>query len=93
MIKKGRMRTGFIRPFYIYVMQLPIKVIARAKKNFLKQEPDRWKVYVTAPATQDRANEAVIGFLSEHFGVKKSAISIVKGLKSHYKIVNIFGIH
>jgi len=41
---------------------------------------------------EGRANEALVEFLAEHFGVKRSAIEIVKGLKSRHKIVNILGI-
>ena len=47
---------------------------------------------MTAPALEGRANEALIDVLSEHFGVKRSTIEIVKGLKSRYKIVNILGL-
>ena len=80
-----------IRPFFM-LMKIPIKVIAGAKKALWKEAEGQIKVYVTAPAMEGRANEALVDFLAGHFGVKKSAIEIVKGLKSHYKIVNILGI-
>jgi len=57
-----------------------------------KEEGGVVKVYLTAPALEGRANEALIDVLSEHFGVKRSTIEIVKGLKSRYKIVNILGL-
>jgi len=73
-------------------MKLQVKVIPGAKKELWKEEAGMVKVYLTAPALEGRANEALICFLAEHFEVKKSAIQIVKGLKSRRKVVNILGI-
>jgi len=73
-------------------MKLQVKVIPGAKKALWKEEGDTVKVYLTAPALEGRANEALIESVAEHFGVKRSAIEIVKGLKSRYKIVNILGL-
>ena len=73
-------------------MKLQIKVIPGAKRNLFKEQGDSIKVYLTAPALEGRANEALVGFLAEHFGVKSSAIEIVKGLKSRHKVVNILGL-
>jgi hypothetical protein len=70
-------------------MKLNIKVIPNAKQNRLVEEPGRLKVYLTAPAVEGKANEALIEFLAEHFKVKKSKISIIRGLKSREKIVEI----
>jgi len=73
-------------------MKLELKVIPGAKRTMWKEEGGVVKVYLTAPALEGRANEALIDVLSEHFGVKRSTIEIVKGLKSRYKIVNILGL-
>ncbi len=73
-------------------MKIQIKVITGAKKTLWKEEGGQIKVYLTAPPINNRANEALVDFLAGHWGVKKSAIEIVKGLKSHYKVVNIMGI-
>lgn len=70
-------------------MKLDVKVIAGARKNFLKQERELTKVYLTAPAIDGKANKALVEFLSEHFHVTKSAIEIIKGLKSRTKTINI----
>ena len=78
---------GIIRPFFI--MKFQVKVIPGAKRNLYKDEEGMIKIYLTAPALEGRANEALIDFLAEHFGVKRSTIEIVKGLKSRYKVVNI----
>ncbi|HBG60296.1 MAG: hypothetical protein A2Y03_02365 [Omnitrophica WOR_2 bacterium GWF2_38_59] len=73
-------------------MIIDIKVIPQAKKNLIKQENDVFKVYLTAPAVDGKANKALIEVLSEHFGVKKSAILIKKGLKTRSKTLFISGL-
>ena len=70
-------------------MKLDIKVITGARKNFLKQEGELTKVYLTAPAIDGKANKALIEFLSEHFNVSEPYIEIIKGLKSSNKTINI----
>jgi len=69
--------------------KLNVKVIPNAKQNKLVEEPGRLKVYLTAPAVEGKANEALIEFLAEHFKIKKNKISIVRGEKSREKIVEI----
>ena len=73
-------------------MILQIKVIPGAKKSLWKEGGDMIKVYLTAPAVEGRANEALVDFLAGHFKVKRSTIEILKGLKSRHKIVSILGI-
>ena len=70
-------------------MKLNIKVIPNAKHNKLVEEPGRIKVYLTAPALEGKANESLIEFLAEHFKVKKNRISIIRGLTSREKVVEI----
>ena len=73
-------------------MKITVKVIPQAKKNMLKEEGALWKIYLTAPAVEGRANAALIAFLAEHLDVSKTQIEIIKGLHSRNKIVNICGI-
>lgn len=70
-------------------MILELKVIPNARKNYIKQEENRYKVYLTAPAVDGKANKKLIEFLSEYFQVGKRDISIKTGLKSRHKIVEI----
>jgi uncharacterized protein len=72
-------------------MQINVKVIPGAKKNLLKEENASYKVYLTAPPVEGKANKALIEFLAEYFKVKKNQIEITKGLKSRNKTVNILG--
>jgi len=73
-------------------MQLDIKVIPGAKRNAIKAEGVPVKVYLTAPAVEGKANKALVDFLSDHYKITKSNISIRKGLKTRYKTINIEGI-
>lgn len=57
------------------------KIIRKSENNFL--------VFVKKRTKEGKANEAVINAIAEHFGVSKSRVSIIKGLKSHRKIIEI----
>ena len=70
-------------------MIINVKVITRAKKTEVKQEGDLFKVYVKAPPVEGKANKEVIEVLSEHFGVKKTSIEIIRGKTSRNKTVKI----
>ena len=70
-------------------MRLDVKVIPGARKNSLSEENGIFKVHLTAPAVDGKANAALIAFLAEHFDVKKRGIEIIKGLKSRRKTINI----
>jgi hypothetical protein len=48
-----------------------------------------YKVRITAPPVDGKANEMLIGVLSDHFKVAKSNISIVGGKSARTKIVDI----
>lgn len=68
---------------------LAIRVIPNAKQNKIVDEGERLKVYLTAPAVEGRANKALIALFAEHFGVRKSSISIIRGEKSRDKVIQI----
>ena len=73
-------------------MIVELKVVPGAKKNLLRDEAGGIKVYLTAPPVDGKANEALVEFLAEHYGVRKSGIEIIKGLKSRNKVINIGGV-
>ncbi|MDE1920629.1 MAG: YggU family protein [Candidatus Omnitrophica bacterium] len=70
-------------------MLLTVKVIPGASRNLLKEEDGMTKVYLTAPPVDGKANQALIKFLAGHYGVNKSAVTIVKGEKSRHKAIEI----
>jgi len=67
------------------MQRFTIKVIPNAKRNAFKDG----KVYLTAPAVEGKANQALVEFLAEHFNVKKRQIRIIRGLKSRQKVVEV----
>jgi len=66
-----------------------IRVITKAKQTKIVKEAWGLKVYVTASPTKGRANKAVIEALAEHFGVKKSQIWFISGVRNRNKVVEI----
>lgn len=69
-----------------------IKVVPNAKKNEIVLEEEFLKVRITAQPVENKANKALVEFLSKHFKISKSKISIVKGLTSREKTIFINGI-
>ena len=62
-----------------------------AKAEAIEKLADcEFSVRVKAPAREGKANEALIRALSGYFNIPKSRISIVSGLGSKKKIVDIF---
>ncbi|MFH0838693.1 MAG: DUF167 domain-containing protein [Candidatus Omnitrophota bacterium] len=70
-------------------MLVTIKVIANAKKNALKEESGRIKVYVAAPPVKGKANKLLFEILADYFNVNKNKISIIKGEYSSTKVVQV----
>ena len=66
-----------------------LKVAPKAKRDSVKKEGNLWKVCLTAPAADGKANRALIGVLADYFNVRKSQIEIIKGLKSRHKTISI----
>jgi len=50
------------------------------------------KVAITAPPVDGEANAALIKLLAKHFGVSRSAVSLVAGDRSRKKTVEVRGI-
>ncbi len=60
-------------------MKLSIRVTPRAKKNAVKYKEGLWRVYVTAPPVDGKANSAVIDLLVKTFDLRRSEIHIISG--------------
>lgn len=71
-------------------MRIRVKVTPRAKRcGIVSTLEGMLLVHVTAPAEGGRANAEAIEALAEHFGVPKRAVTIVRGLSSRQKLVEI----
>lgn len=49
------------------------------------------KIRLAAPALEDRANDALVAFLAECFGVPRRSVSLVAGTRSREKRLAIRG--
>lgn len=72
-------------------MRIYVKVIPRSSLNKVEKlgEGD-YKVKLTAPPVDGKANDALVKVLAEYFDVSKSSISIVGGKTTHIKIIDVF---
>lgn len=69
-----------------------LKVSPGAKENAIAGfSDDRLRVRVKGKAVDGKANEALVQFLSELFGVAKSSVAIVRGPASPIKTIAIKG--
>lgn len=74
-------------------MRLSVRVEPRSsKKEVIGFKEGVLKVKLTAPPAEGEANEQLVEILAEVFGVKKSAVKIIKGHTAKNKIVDIEGI-
>lgn len=55
-------------------------------------EAAQLKIAVQAPPVEGRANEALVAFLGETFGVPKRAVEIVSGELSRSKVFRLSGV-
>jgi len=71
-------------------MRYLVKVKTNAKENkVIKNKAADFLIYTKEPAIENKANESVINILAKFLEVPKSQISIIKGLKSKNKIIDI----
>jgi uncharacterized protein len=70
-------------------MLFNVKVIPKSSKNLVAEENGQYKVYLTAPPIDGKANKALIEILAAHFHVAKQNIQIIHGLKSRHKVVKV----
>jgi len=70
-----------------------IKVHPRAKKNALTGTiGEAYKLSLTAPALEGRANQACIEFFAELFKVPRSSVTIASGERSRNKVIRVDGV-
>jgi uncharacterized protein len=70
-----------------------LRVSPRARRSELVgRHGDGWKVRVTAPPEDGRANDAVLDLLAERLELPRRALSIVSGHTTREKVVRMEGI-
>ncbi|MBR3270227.1 DUF167 domain-containing protein [Candidatus Saccharibacteria bacterium] len=70
-------------------MKIQVTVKPGAKQEKIVASDDGLIVYLHARAHDGEANTALIRALSDYYGVSKSQIEILRGQKSHQKVVEI----
>ena len=72
---------------------LGIRIQPRASKNGMARMADgTLKIRLTAPPVDGAANEALVLFLADAFGVPRSQVEILSGLTAPRKVVRISGV-
>ena len=73
--------------------RLTVKVHPRARRSAVTGRlGEAWKLDLTAPPIEGKANDACVRFLAELVGVPRARVRIVTGLTSRTKVVEIEGV-
>jgi uncharacterized protein (TIGR00251 family) len=71
-------------------MVLQIKVKPSARVSTLVQKPDgSWAAQLKSPPVDGKANKELIALVAEHFGCRKSAVTIKSGASGRMKLVKV----
>lgn len=73
-------------------MKIQVTVKPGAKQEKIISSDDGLTVYLHARAHDGEANVALIKALSDYYGVSKSQVEIISGLKGRQKLVEITGV-
>ena len=73
-------------------MKIQVTVKPGAKQEKIVSSDDGLTVYLHARAHDGEANAALIKVLSDYYGVSKSQVEIISGLKGRQKLVEITGV-
>jgi uncharacterized protein len=73
---------------------LKIRLIPNARKTeFAGYRDGELLLRLNAPPVDGKANKAAIAFVSEYFGVTRSAVVLLRGERSRHKIFQIVGLN
>jgi len=70
-------------------MIIEVKVSPNSRRQSVSEWNGKIFVHLTASAEGGRANKELVEMLAEHFGVRKTAVTIVRGTKTRNKLVEI----
>jgi uncharacterized protein (TIGR00251 family) len=68
---------------------LQVRVQPRAARDAFAPEADRLRVRITAPPVEGAANEHLVRFLADEFGVSASRVTLVRGATGREKLLRI----
>ncbi|MFO7995744.1 MAG: DUF167 domain-containing protein [Dehalococcoidia bacterium] len=70
-------------------MKIQVKVKPSSSTEEIRREWDSFIIQVKEPPQEGKANQAVIKLLAQHFGVPRSQIRILSGLRSRNKVIEV----
>ena len=70
-------------------MKIQVKVKPNSRTEDVSLEGDSFIVRVKEPPREDKANQAVIKLLAQHFGVSQSRVRILSGFRSKNKFIEV----
>lgn len=71
---------------------IQVKVVPRSSRNqIVGRENDVFKIKLTAPPVEGKANKALREFLAKRLGLAKGGVEIISGERSRQKLVRIHG--
>lgn len=70
-------------------MKIEILVKTGTSRSNISKEGDKYLVYLRSEPKNNSANIELINLLSNYFEISKTSITILKGLRSKYKLVEI----
>jgi uncharacterized protein (TIGR00251 family) len=75
-------------------VRLSLRVQPGAKRTALvaRLASGEWKVAVSAPPVDGRANDAVVELVSDLLGVRSSQVTLVRGASARRKVVEVEGL-
>ena len=74
-------------------MIVRIRVTPRAKKNALAGRMEQeWKLMITAPPVEGRANEACLEFFARGLRIPRTRVRLISGDKSRHKVFELEGV-
>ena len=72
---------------------LPIRVLPGASRNQIEHsDSGTFKIKLTAPPVEGKANKLLQRFLAKKLGVSKTRVEIVSGWRGREKVIKIHGL-
>jgi len=70
-------------------MRIEVKAFPKSSREELVKDGNIIKAYVKAPPDKGKANKAIVALIAREYGVKKSAVTIVKGETARVKVLEV----
>ena len=73
-------------------VKISLRVVPGASKNEISVLDGAWKIRLTAPAVEGKANRALVEFLAKKLGINRGCIELAAGATSRNKSIIISGL-